>query len=559
MRRETIYLPQIGEQVTTEEPIAPEQLYERFRSAYEAAGIPEGFAVTMNNRPWPLQRPVVESCRLRFFDYRSEEGSRAHTRTLALLLTAAARELHLAPLKVEYALSGGYYATLGDRAATPEELSALREKVRDYIARDLPIDRVRLFAEEAIRYMEGLGESDTAALIADEGCYSVSLWELEGNYFFALHELLSRTSQVKCFDLEEAEGGFLLRIPDRKEPTRLAKRPTQPKIFHAMDQQHRLITGLSVEDVTPLNRLIRSGGATQMIRVAEAQQEARIAAIAALIARLHSEKGVSLVLISGPSSSGKTTFSRRLTTQLMTHLIHPHPISLDDFYVERAVTPVTEEGVPDYESVFALDLPFLRETLRGLVRGEEMPMPRYDFVRGRRVMDPANRLRLGAQDLILMEGIHGLNPMLLTEQLKAAAFKIYVSALTTISFDRHNWLSTSDNRLIRRMVRDVKYRNKPPEETLAGWADVRAGEEKWVFPYQEEADVVFNSALVYEPGALRLQAEEALRRIPESSEVYPIAARLLKELHLFAPIPLRLLPATSLLREFVGGSTYRES
>ena len=264
------------------------------------------------------------------------------------------------------------------------------------------------------------------------------------------------------------------------------------------------------------------------------------------------------MLISGPSSSGKTTFSRRLTTQLLTHLIRPYPISLDDFYVNRAITPHNEAGQPDYESVYALDLPFLRETLKGLVRGEEMPMPRYDFTLGQRVMDSRNNLRLSEQDMIIIEGIHGLNPIILTDAVEASSYKIYVSALTAISYDKHNWLSTSDNRLLRRMVRDVKYRNKPPEETLTSWADVRAGEEKWVFPYQEEADVIFNSAMVYELGALRQQAELAISRVPEMSPVYPIAARLQRELRFFDPIPEELLPHGSLLREFIGGSSYRD-
>lgn len=557
MTGKTIYLPQIGESLTTEEWLTPAELYERYRERFQEIGIQDALATTMNNHPWALQRPIVETCRLSFLDYRSEAGRRSYIRTLALLLTAAARELKYPELKIEYALGGGYYGTIGDRRPTTEELAALKARVRDYITRDLPIHRIRLFADEAVRYFEELGDIDTAALISDAARYSVVLWELEGSYFFILHEVLSRTGQVTLFDLEPLHDGFLLRVPVREEPTTLVELKQQPKLFRALESQHRLITGLSVEDVTPLNLLIRSGRATQMIQVAEAQQEKQIAAIASHIARLHRDKGVSAVFISGPSSSGKTTFSHRLTTQLLTHLIHPHPIALDDFYINRALTPLNEDGQPDYESVHALDLPFLQETLRGLVRGEETLMPRYDFVLGERVMDPANTLRLGDEDMIVIEGIHGLNPIILTEAVEESAFKIYVSALTAISYDKHNWLSTSDNRLLRRMVRDVKYRNKPAEETLRSWADVRAGEEKWVFPYQEEADVIFNSAMVYEVGALRQQAELAISRVPETSPVYPIAARLLRELRFFDPIPEALLPHGSLLREFVGGSSYR--
>ena len=554
----TIFLPQIKRSLATEELLSPAEVFDHFRSEFEAVGISDALATTMNNHPWALQRPIVESCRLTFSDYSSEEGSRAYIRTLALLLTAAARELKLPTLKIEFALAKGYYGTIGDRRPTTEELSRVRAYVQRLIDEDLPIQRTRLFAEEAIQYMEELGDVDTAALINDSGRYSVVLWELKGSYYYILHQVLSRTGQIHLFDLEPANDGFLIRVPDRSDPTTLAERELQPKLFKALDSQHRLITGLSVEDVTPLKLLIRSGRTTQMIQVAEAQQEKQIAAIASHTARLHRDKGVSAVLISGPSSSGKTTFSRRLTTQLLTHLIRPYPISLDDFYVNRAITPHNEAGQPDYESVYALDLPFLRETLKGLVRGEEMPMPRYDFTLGQRVMDSRNNLRLSEQDMIIIEGIHGLNPIILTDAVEASSYKIYVSALTAISYDKHNWLSTSDNRLLRRMVRDVKYRNKPPEETLTFWADVRAGEEKWVFPYQEEADVIFNSAMVYELGALRQQAELAISRVPEMSPVYPVAARLLRELRFFDPIPEELLPHGSLLREFIGGSSYRD-
>lgn len=559
-RKKTIFFPQIDKQIDLDvtELVTSAELYEQFREEYVAAGIDGAFAVTMNNHPWPLQRPIVETCRLQYYDYSSEEGSRAHTRTLALLITAAARKLRYPELKIEYALGNGYYATLGDQPPTTEQLQELTEQMEAYIRADLPIERTRLFSDEAIAYMEDQGDPDTAALIRDEGRYSVPLWEMDGGYFYIVNQVLDRTGKVSHFALEKANGGFIIRIPDRDDPTQLAPRAHQPKLFRALDSQHRLITGLSVEDVTPLNQLIRSRHTTQMIRVAEAQQEKQIATIASHIAELHRERGVSIVLISGPSSSGKTTFSHRLATQLLTHLIHPNPISLDDFYVNRAINPRSEDGKPDYESIYSLDLPFIHNTLKQLIKGEEVAMPRYDFVLGERVMSPEKTLRLSEDDVIIIEGLHGLNPMILTDELQEATFKIYVSALTTISYDKHNWLSTSDNRLLRRMVRDVKYRNKPPEETLSSWAEVRAGEERWVFPYQEEADVIFNSAMVYEIGALRQQAELAMRRVPEKSPVFPLAARLLRELRYFDPIPEDLLPRTSLLREFVGGSAYRE-
>lgn len=524
----------------------------------EGKGLIEPMLALVNNRERGLGTKVFEPCQVEYIGYGRSSGARTYLRTLVLLMTHAARELGIGNLKMEHAIALGYYGILsGERHDEPEILSLLSERVRELIAANLSITQHKVAHDDAIKLFVERGEVETAELICTEARCYVTLTQLNGVEDFIFGPVLPQTSMVGDFAIEPYEAGFLLRIPDPSQPKLLYPRIEQPKLFSVFNEHLKLIHLIGVDDVAPLNCSIRAGEVSNLITISEAMQEKTIARMAAEITQRHREEGLSIVLLSGPSSSGKTTTGKRLQTQLITNLLRPHLISLDDFYVNRVDTPLNEAGNYDYESLYALDIPHLNATLESLLQGKTTQMPYYDFKLGERVIRPDDQLTLGPNDVLIMEGIHALNPELFPNFARERLYKIYVSALTTISLDNHNWISTSDNRLLRRIVRDIKYRGVTAEESIARWKDVREGEEKWIFPYQEEADAMFNSAMLYEISALRPQADRALLAVPEISPAYPTARRLLRLLSLFEPIELEQTPTTSLIREFLGGSTFK--
>lgn len=371
------------------------------------------------------------------------------------------------------------------------------------------------------------------------------------DYYYG--SLLPRTSYVGLFDIVKYYDGILLRIPNREHPETLEDMVKQEKMLDVFKEHLHWQEIMGVSTVGDFNESIQHGHATDLINVSEALQEKKIAQIAN---EIYNKGKVKLILISGPSSSGKTTFSKRLSIQLMTNGMHPVPISLDNYFVNRERTPLDDKGEYDYESLYALDLEFFNQQLAALLRGEEVELPRFNFSTGKREFK-GDYLRIDNNKVIILEGIHALNPELTPHIPAENKYKIYVSALTTIMLDNHNYIPTTDNRLLRRIIRDYNYRGYSAEETIRRWPSVRAGEEKWIFPYQENADAMFNSALLFELSVLKNHVEPILNQVPQCSSAYSEAYRLRKFLQYFLPVQDRELPPTSLLREFLGGSSFK--
>ncbi|MDO4790006.1 MAG: nucleoside kinase [Porphyromonas sp.] len=553
-----VVLSQKNIKVSVPKGITPLELFDRYMEPMEAPVM----NAQVNHKTISLSEPLYEECNLCFIDYSQESGMRTYLRTFISLLSRASinlKDIREPRIDFEHAISNGYYCAWGSRekAPTQEEVEALSREVRALIAQALPIKVISMPTEEAIRYLEEKGGYTTAEMIRTLGrCYT-PLVEIDGHREYIFGNVLPNTSMIWDFILEPFQDGILIRLPKRSNYKELNERVDQPKLLETFKSHIELLRTLGVEETGPMNCMLRDKDtAAELVQVSEAMQEKQIADIAQEISRLHSERGVRIVLIAGPSSSGKTTTSKRLRTQLITNLLRPFTLSLDDFFVDREKTPLNEDGSYDFESIYALDLPYLNETLSEIVAGEEVELPTFDFTTGSRVFK-GNSLKLGADHILIIEGIHALNPELTSQIPQEKIFRIYVSALTSITLDRLNFLSTSDNRLIRRIIRDSKYRNHSAVHTLAMWNSVRRGEEKWIFPFQENADVMFNSAMLYELAALRPIAEPILRAVKQIEPEYAEAQRLLHLLSHFEPIGLRSLPPTSLLREFIGGSSFK--
>ena len=396
---------------------------------------------------------------------------------------------------------------------------------------------------------------DKALLLETSNFMYSRYFELDGyiNYFYS--SLTPSTGYITIFDIMRYNGGFLLQIPNRTTPDRLEDFVRQDKLLNSYREQLHFLNMIELDNVGDLNKAKQENRISNVIQVAEAYQAKQIGEIAKEISTRH-KSGVRIILISGPSSSGKTTFRKRLEVQLMVNMLKPVGISLDDYFVNREDTPKDETGDYDYESLYALDLPQLEQDMMDLMSGKEVNMPMYNFGTGMREYNN-NKLKIDENDILIIEGIHALNPKLTSRIPERMKFMVYVSALTTISLDNHNWIPASDNRLLRRMTRDFNYRNYSAVDTISRWEKVRQGEDKWIFPYQENADVMFNSAMIYELGSIRRHVEPILRQVPRKAPEYAEAYRLLKFLSYFNYITDRELPPTSLLREFLGGSSFR--
>jgi uridine kinase len=512
-------------------------------------------AARVNNKTEDLGFRCYRPKDVEFLAIGHPSAMRVYVRSLCFVLSKAVDDLYGAKVFMEHPVSRGYYCELGlGRAPETADVEAIRHRMQAIVDADIPFRVVQGQTEAIVRLFRERGMEDKAALLETCGSLYASYQELGGYVDGYYGALLPSTASIRLFGLEPLERGVLLRVPSPEHPGELQPMVRQEKMMAVFREQRRFLRVLELKNVGDLNVACREGQASSIVRVAEALQEKIIARMAETIAERQRE-GVRVVLISGPSSSGKTTFCKRLQVQLMTNLLRPVGISLDDYYVNRVDTPRTAEGEYDFESFYAIDLATFRTDLARLLEGEEVQLPSYDFTLGRRLYR-GNSVRLGARSVLVLEGIHALNPDLLEGWAEERVFRIYVSALTSISLDEHNWISTTDNRLIRRIVRDSRFRGYSARETIARWPSVRAGEERWIFPYQEQADAMFNSAMLYELAALRREAEVILTEVPPSVVEYAEAWRLRNLLGYFRYIDVADLPGTSLLREFVGGSSF---
>lgn len=512
-------------------------------------------SVKVNNKVEGLNYRVYHNKDVEFLDMRSASGSRAYTRTLFFVLCKAAHDVWPgAEVVIDIPVSNGYYCNINiGRPLTEADADALRSRMQQIIDDALPIRRHECTTEEAIGMFSEMGMDSKVKLLKSVGSLYTTYYEIDGYKDYYYGTLLTNTRQLYLFGLEKYYDGMLLRIPLREDPSRLGDLVRQDKMFEIFKEHHRWQKILEMSTVGDFNEAVKNGHSTDLINVSEALQEKKISQIADMIA---ARKGVRVVLISGPSSSGKTTFCKRLSIQLLTCGIKPVQISLDDYFVNRELTPKDEHGEFDYESLYALNIPLLNKQLKDLFAGEEVELPRYNFQTGRSEKS-GRRLRLLPENVLVVEGIHALNPELTAKIPEEQKFRVYASALTTILLDTHNYIPTTDNRLLRRIIRDYKYRGVSAAETIHRWPSVRAGENKWIFPYQENADVMFNTALLFELAVIKSQAEPLLELVPENMEEHAEAYRLLKFLKYIAPIPNRQLPPTSLLREFLGGSSFK--
>ncbi len=513
----------------------------------------------VNNKVESLDFRVYYNKDIEFLDITSSSGMRTYVRSLFFILVKAVEELYpQGSISLEHPISKGYFCKLHiDRTIGLDDVQRIKQKMQEIIAADIPYTRTESHTEEVVRLFEKRGMMDKARLLDTYGQLYSYYYQLGDTVDCYYSSLVPSTGYIHLFDIVKYYDGLLLRIPNRENPTKLEEVVKQEKMLEVFQEYHRWNQILGISTVGDLNVACNEGHATDLINVSEALQEKKIAQIADEITHRNQDgKRVKLVLISGPSSSGKTTFSKRLSIQLMTNGLKPYPISLDDYFVNRNDTPLDENGKHDFESLYAVDLPFFEEQLSTLLNGGEVELPRYNFTTGKREMS-GKKLRIDEHMILIIEGIHALNPALTPHIPNENKYKVYVSALTTILLDNHNYIPTTDNRLLRRIIRDYKYRNYSAEETIARWPSVREGEEKWIFPYQENADAMFNSALLFELAVLKDYVEPVLRKVPNRCPEYSEAHRLLRFLNYFVSVQDKELPPTSLLREFLGGSSFQ--
>lgn len=516
----------------------------------------EPIAARVNNKTESLNYELYNPKRIEFIEINSASGMRVYVRTLTFLISSAIYELFPeGSFSIEHSVSNGYYCELDlKRECTQKDLDAIKKRVLELIEAGNPIDSVKEETSIVIELFRKRGRKDIVDLLSTFGSLYTTYCKM-GEHIDYYYGALAYSSGInKNFDLIPYLDNYLLRIPSRSNPSELAPLVPQPKMQDVFREFVRWNKIMDLRYVGDLNLMCRQGRATELIKVAEALQEKKIAQLADTIAKGLDK--IRIVLISGPSSSGKTTFSKRLSVQLLAMGIRPIAISMDDYFLEREQTPKDEKGEFDYESLYALDLDLFNRDLGNILEGQEVEIPSFNFALGTKEYK-GNKVRLTPQNILILEGIHALNPELLKNVPPEAQFKLYISALTAISLDKHNRIPTTDNRLIRRIIRDSRYRGTSARETIARWDSVRAGEEKWIFPFQENADAMFNSALIFEFSVLKNYIEPVLREVPQNCVEYSEARRLLRFLDYFVPITDWEIPPTSLLREFVGGSSFR--
>lgn len=527
---------------------------------YTALGAPLRYRpmnAQVNNKTESLNFRCWQPKDIEFIDYTQLSGLRTYVRSLCHIFSKAVYDIWpTATLNLEHPVSKGYYCVIHNgKNIDLETIERIKKRMWELIDADLPFLHKSVRTVDAAVLFRERGMNDKARLIETAGLPYISYYELEGyiNFFYGC--LTPSTGYIQLFDLEPYMDGVLLRIPKQTDPMELQPVIKQDKMFEAYKEHLTLQRTVGLDNVGDLNLAIEKGRSQDIILVSEAMQEKQVAKIAEKIADGYKE-GIRIVLISGPSSSGKTTFCKRLQVQLTTNLLHPVGISLDDYFLNREDTPKDEHGEYDFESLYALDLPYFNKDLKKLLSGEEIDLPTFNFETGQRVFK-GKKLKLRENSILVIEGIHALNPELTEFIDDKYKYRVYVSVLTSISLDNHNWIPTTDNRLLRRIIRDYRFRGYSAEDTINRWPSVRRGEDKWIFPYQENADAMFNSAMLYELAALRKFAEPILAQVPESSKANAEAYRLLRFLRYFNYIPTEELPGTSLLREFLGGGSFK--
>ncbi len=512
----------------------------------------------VNNKTEALDFVLYQPKLIEFQDKTVGSGPRVYTRSLCMMLYRAVTAiLPGTQLTIEHSIAHGFYCRLAGYEAVPQEIvDRLLAFMRELVSRDVPFERHQDLTADVCAIFERQGLMSKARLLRTIRELYTTYYVLDGisdSYYGAL---APSTAHVGVFNLLPYKEGFLLMPFDPADPSVPAVPIEQEKMYKAFTDYLRFNHIVGVSDVGELNTYVQHHRAADLINVAEALHEKALARISDDITARYRSGGARIVLISGPSSSGKTTTTKRLAIQLMTNLLKPQMISLDDYFVDRDRTPRDHTGDYDYESLYALDLAQFNADLTAILAGEEVELPTYNFELGRREYK-GKRIRLESGSILLIEGIHGLNPELTSRIPEEMKYRVYVSALTTLSIDDHNWVPTTDNRLLRRIIRDHKYRGTSAEETIRRWPSVRRGEEKWIFPYQENADAMFNSSLIFELGVMKDGAETVLRSVPYDVPEYAEAYRLRKFLSYFLPINTALIPSTSVLREFLGGSSFK--
>lgn len=509
----------------------------------------------VNNKVEGMHYRVYNSKDLEFLDMTSSSGSRAYTRTLFFVLCKAVKDIFPASpdVIIDIPVSNGFYVDVRlGKELTEEVVGKLRNRMQEIIDAHMPIRRYMVPTEDAIALFQEKGDVEKVKLLKTSGSIYTTYYKIGDYVDYYYGTLLTNTSELYLFGLEKYYDGMLLRIPSLKNPDQLGEITRQDKMFDIFKEHHRWQDIIGIRTVGDFNQAVTAGFSTDIINISEALQEKKIAQIAEDITQ---RKGVKLVLLAGPSSSGKTTSCKRLSIQLAVNGLKPLQISLDDYFVDREKTPKDESGEYDYESIYALDLKLINEQFNALFRGEEVELPKYDFQSGKSKRS-GKKLKMNDHNVLVVEGIHALNPELTSQIPDEQIYRVYASALTTILLDNHNYIPTTDNRLLRRIIRDNKYRGVSAQETIHRWPSVRAGENKWIFPFQENADAMLNTAMLYELAVIKMQAEPLLQLVPENCEEYAEAYRLLKFLKYFKGIPYNNLPPTSLLREFLGGSSF---
>ncbi|MDE5665086.1 MAG: nucleoside kinase [Duncaniella sp.] len=547
-----VYCANIGEYLPVNGGMTLSDIYEEVRMRIPFVPV----CARVNNKAVDLSFPVFTPKMVEFLPVDSPSGHRCYIRSLCMMLYRTVASLYPGVrLVISHSVSRGYYCRLKGIDVDREVCVRLKEGMRALVERDLPFERKERLTKDVIEIMRGQGLHEKVKLLETLNELYTVYYRLDGICDTYNGNLVPRTGMLGVFDIVPYEEGLLLLGPDLADPSRPTIPLSQPKLYRAFTDYLEFNHIIGICDAGDVNEVTAGNGRAMMINVAEALHTKYIGAIADKITERYHQGGARVVLIAGPSSSGKTTFTKRLAVQLLTNLLKPVMISLDNYFVDRHHTPLDESGEYDYESLFALDLELFNEHLNKLIKGEAVELPYYNFERGEREYRK-EIIKLDSTSILLIEGIHGLNPELTRDVDPAMKYRIYVSALTTLAIDDHNWVSTTDNRLLRRIIRDYKYRGTNALETIRRWPSVRRGEEKWIFPYQENADSMFNSSLLFELGVMRDEADKVLRSVPRDVPEYAEAYRLRKFLGYFSPIPSTLIPPTSLLREFLGGSSF---
>ncbi len=527
------------------------------KEVYEQSGVTMNHGpvcASINNKVQGLNYRFYNSKDVELLDMTTADGMRTYTHTLFFVLAKAVEDIFPeGRLIIGAPICRGFYCELYiGRPIETTDVDRIRQRMQEIIESDMQIHRIQCPIEEAIQIFRQRGMESKAQLLESQGNLYVHYYQLDQTIDFFYSSLLTHTSQIYLFDLMPLDEGMLLRVPSRKNPSLLEPLEPQEKKLGVFREYHRWQHFMGVRNAGEVNAAIRAGKASELINIAEALQERKLHNITDEIV----ERGAKIVLIAGPSSSGKTTTSKRIAIQLMACGLHPHTLSTDNYFVNRVDTPLDEKGEYDFECIEAVDTAFFNKQMNALLNGEEIELPRYDFPSGERKFE-GNRLQIGADDVIILEGNHALNPIMSQLIPEDKKYRIYVSALTTIALDDHNFVPTDDIRLLRRLLRDCRYRGYSALETIRRYPSVSRGEEKWIFPFQETADATFNSALLYELNVIREQVMPILEQVSEREPEYSEASRLRKFLRYFLPVPARQVPPTSLLREFSGGSSFK--